>query len=357
MQPLVDAVRAGGATQVVAAAGREGVRLEGFGRQFFLRDANVIYEVETTASTDAARERAFGFLVNDVPVLAASWGGACNSSAADDAFFAMYYFDRRNISWTVSTGACRAIDDIVLLWMTGDAGGFGTIDRTQIASAAGGSPGPVAPGEILSLYGQGIGPETGAGPRIVEGRVAASAGEVQVLFDGAAAPILFAGYFQVNVQVPYEVAGRGRTSVRLVYRDVPSNDVELEVAAAVPSIFTSVVGGSDALALNADGTVNSPSNPAARGSVAALFATGAGQTTPASATGVPTPLTAPPALEATVAIGGRAAEVLYAGAAPTLVGVAQFNVRIPADLPEGRASVVVTVAGAASRAGVVLWVR
>ena len=126
--------------------------------------------------------------------------------------------------------------------------------------------------------------------------------------------------------------------------------------AAAPGIFTTFTGGSDVLALNQDGSVNGPDNPAARGSIAALFATGAGQTTPASVTGVPATVgtTAAPA---SVTLAGRQAEILYAGPAPTLVGVTQVNARVPADAPAGRAAVVLTVGAASSRSGVVLWVK
>jgi uncharacterized protein (TIGR03437 family) len=355
MQPLVDAIRGGGATQLIAASAPD---FQGFGREFYLRDANVLYEVRTSAATDEARDRSFGFLVNEVPVFVGTWGGACASLTTESVLDTMSYFDRRNMSWTVATGACRAIDDNVLLWMTGDPGGFGTIDPTQIASAAGGFPGPVAPGEIISLYGQGIGPEIPVGPRLVAGRVDTTLGEVRVLFDGVPAPILLAGYFQVNVQVPYEAVGRARTTLQLVYRDVPSNTVELEVTAAAPSIFTTFAGGSDALALNQDGTINGPAAPAARGSIVALFATGLGQTEPSSITGVPG-TAAPNSLRVSATIAGRPADVQYAGPAPTLLGVAQINTRIPSDLPEGtqRAAAVVTIGGASSRSGVVLWVR
>lgn len=355
MQPLVDAIRATGAAQLIAATAPD---FQGFGREFYLRDSNVLYEVRTSAASDEARDRSFGFLVNDVPVFAGTWGGACGSATTEIVLDTLAYFDRRNMSWTVAKGACRTIDDNTLLWMTGDPGGFGTIDPTQIASAAGGFPGPVSPGEIISLYGQGIGPETAAGPSLVAGRVDTTLGEVRVLFDGVPAPIFLAGYFQVNVQVPYEVAARGRTAVQLVYRDVPSNTVELEVTAAAPSIFTTFPGGSDALVLNQDGTINGPTAPAARGSIVALFATGVGQTEPPSITGVPA-AGASNSLRASAAIAGRAAEVLYAGPAPTLAGVAQINARIPADLPEGtqRAPVAITIGAVTSRSGVVLWVR
>jgi uncharacterized protein (TIGR03437 family) len=70
---------------------------------------------------------------------------------------------------------------------------------------------------------------------------------------------------------------------------------------------------------------------------------------------------APLALRATVTIGDRSAEILYAGAAPGLVGVSQINARVPADVPldapQVPAGVVVTVGGAASIPGITIWVK
>jgi uncharacterized protein (TIGR03437 family) len=154
------------------------------------------------------------------------------------------------------------------------------------------------------------------------------------------------------------VSGRGKTTVRLVYREVASNDVQLDVVAASPAIFTNFAGGSDALVLNQDGTLNGASNPAAAGSVVAIFATGAGQMEPAGVTGVPAP-GASNSLRATLTIAGRPAEILYAGPAPTLVGVAQINARVPGGLAGEiqRAPIVLTIGGASSRTGVILWIR
>jgi uncharacterized protein (TIGR03437 family) len=354
MQPLVDAVRGTGATQIVAAAAAD---FQGFAREFYLRDSNVLYEAQSPAASDEARDRNFGFLVNDVPVFASAWAGSCDSLTSDSVLAALSYLDRRNVSWTVATGSCRAVDDNLLLWMTGDPGGFGSIDATQIASAAGGFPGPIAPGEIVSIYGQGIGPDPALGPRLNGGKIDTVLGEVEVSFDGIAAPILLSSYFQVNVQVPYEVAGRTKTTVQLAYRGVTSNRVELTVAESAPSLFTTFVGGSDALALNQDGSLNGPSNPVERDGIVVLFGTGAGRMATAI-TGAPAAGPAP-GLGATVTIGGRPAEVLYAGPAPTLLGVEQINARVVPDIPQGaqRVPVVVTVNGVSSRTGVGVWVK
>jgi uncharacterized protein (TIGR03437 family) len=57
----------------------------------------------------------------------------------------------------------------------------------------------------------------------------------------------------------------------------------------------------------------------------------------------------------------RPVEILFVGSAPGLVGVTQFNVRVPADLPvqgpSDRATVAVTIGGQTSRQGIVFWAR
>ena len=89
--------------------------------------------------------------------------------------------------------------------------------------------------------------------------------------------------------------------------------------------------------LNEDGTVNGPGNPAGRGSVVVIFATGEGQTTPLGVDGriagevLPRPL-AP----VVVGIGGEGAPMLYLGGAPGLTaGVLQINARIAANARTG----------------------
>src|SRR5262249_54651429 len=151
-------------------------------------------------------------------------------------------------------------------------------------------------------------------------------------FDGIAAPLFLAGTFQATVQVPYELAGRKSAAVELVYRGIPSNVIQLPLVDSAPGLLTPLAS-TEAAAINQDGTVNSSSSPAVRGSIFTLFARGCGQTSPASATGVPArPPLAAPALPAVMTIGNRPAEIVFAGAAPGLAGVIQFNARIPTDI-------------------------
>ena len=112
----------------------------------------------------------------------------------------------------------------------------------------------------------------------------------------------------------------------------------LRVVPAVPGIFmTDPSKPGQVAALNQDGTLNSPSNPAAKGSIITFFATGEGRTNPEGVDGklatVPLPA---PVLPLIVGIANTGAEVIYAGAAPGLVaGLLQLNVRIPPEAPAG----------------------
>jgi uncharacterized protein (TIGR03437 family) len=202
--------------------------------------------------------------------------------------------------------------------------------------------GPVAPGEIVSIFGSAIGPPTPAfltltNPRLVSNSLAG----VRVFFDGVPAPLLYASAGQVNAVVPYSVAGETGTVMQLEYLGVLSNPVTLEVAATLPGIFSMDGSGyGPGAILNAnDGSVNSASKPAARGDWVSIFATGAGVTMPASVDGLvssaPLPL---PISAVAVMMDGLPCQINFAGAAPGLVsGVLQINAQVPAGLMPGPA--------------------
>lgn len=107
-------------------------------------------------------------------------------------------------------------------------------------------------------------------------------------------------------------------------------------AAAVSVFRLDDMPRGQAAALNEDGTVNSPRNPAKAGSRVALFGTGGGATIPPSVAGEVTPLEIR-VLEnvQTVTIAdGPPLTVEFAGAAPGLVaGVTQINVKLPDVFP------------------------
>ena len=204
-----------------------------------------------------------------------------------------------------------------------------------IASSATLISGPLAPGEIVAVFGSGIGPENPEGLRLDEkGKVATTLAGARLWFDDVPAPLLYVQADQVNAVVPFAMHGKTSVQVSMEYQGKRSSPVTVPVAAAAPGVFTTTMtGGGQAAVLNEDGTVNSPSNPAAEGSVIAIYATGAGQTIPPGVDGqvnaVPYPK---PLLPVRVRMNGIEAEVQYAGAAPGYVaGALQVNAKVPVD--------------------------
>jgi uncharacterized protein (TIGR03437 family) len=218
--------------------------------------------------------------------------------------------------------------------------------------------GPVAPGEIVSLFGSAIGPPTPALLALTNPRLVANSLEgVHVYFDGVPAPLLYASAGQVNTVVPYSVAGQSTTALQLEYVGVLSNPVTLQVAATVPGVF-SINGsgqGPGAILNTSDGSVNSAAKPAARGDWVSIFATGAGVTTPASVDGfvasAPLPV---PSAQVSVTMGGLPCLLNFEGAAPGLVsGVLQINAQVPAGLSPGPSVPIQVRIGSANSAATV----
>ncbi len=234
----------------------------------------------------------------------------------------------------------------------------------QIVNGASGSPGPLAPGEIIYIGGTNMGPATGVPAQVTNNALPTTLGNVTVTFDGIKAPLLYVSNTQINAIVPYGIAGRVTTNVQVTYNGASSGNIPYNVAASMPGIFTLNQSGSGPGAiLNQNGSVNAAGTPAAKGSVIVIYATGQGVNTPPNTDGAITPsdgtgLTKPVTQPVAVTVGGQQATVLYAGSAPGLVaGAFQVNVQLPANLPSGAQPVVVTVGTASSQANVTVAVQ
>lgn len=227
----------------------------------------------------------------------------------------------------------------------------------------------LAPEELISLFGQNLGPaEAVSGQPGRDNRYPLSLAGTQVTFDGVAAPVFYVSSGQINAVTPRGLQGQTTTHVCVVVNNMPTNCIDAPVQPAAPAIFLSAAalqtGGSQAAALNQDGTINSQSNPAPAGSIVSIFATGLGTITPVPPDGgvIGLPL---PAQDLQVNIlellgvedftnlpvwGGVA--VLYAGPAPyEIEGLSQVNLRLPA---ESR-SIYITSGGLLSARGVTIW--
>ncbi len=234
---------------------------------------------------------------------------------------------------------------------------------TAVVNAANNQPGGVAPGELISIYGAGIGPVTPAGLQLTtNGTVSTNLANTVVLFDGVAAPLTYVSANQINAIVPYQVAGRTSTNVVVQRAGVNSASLNIQVAGTAPAIFSLNQGGAGQGAiLNQDATVNGTARPAAKGSVVSIFATGEGALMPGGVTGTVTGTTGPfpkPVADVSLTIGGAPATIQYAGEAPGLVsGVMQINAVIPQNAASGNQQVVLTIGNNSSLANITVAVQ
>ena len=213
--------------------------------------------------------------------------------------------------------------------------------------------GPIAPGEIISIFGVDIGPDPGVNTVFDEnGNVLLEFAGVQVLINGVPAPLYFVGENQINCQVPYEVDGTAQVTVQVIFQGTASNIVTIDVADTAPGLFTLENGVGQVIAvLFPEGTLNTAENPVAPGQIVTLYGTGEGQTAPPGQTGVPVDVNALPVpiADVVVTIGGVAQEILYVGGAPGFAGLLQINIEIVAGTPAGEAvPIVVTIGGVGS---------
>jgi uncharacterized protein (TIGR03437 family) len=242
------------------------------------------------------------------------------------------------------------------------AGTAPTASAAAVVNAASFLPGAVAPGEMVTLFGSGIGPSTLAGYTLANGGtfVDTLTADTSVFFDGIPAPLIYASAGQTTAIVPYEVAGKSTTQMTVVYQGRASTPATLQVVPSAPALFSADSSGKgNGAIVNEDNSINSPSNPAPKGSIILLYGTGEGQTDPKGVDGrIATSVFPKPTLPYRVTIGGKEAEVKFFGVGPFQVaGVFQINVVIPPDVESGAAEVIVKVGDASSPPGLTLAVK
>ena len=236
------------------------------------------------------------------------------------------------------------------------------ISSAGVLNAASFLSGAVSPGEIITIFGEGIGPTIGAGLQLTTDQQSLTnlVAGTRVLFDGNPAPLIYVSSLQVSAIVPYALDGQTTTRMQVEYQGFPSSEVTLNVVPTNPALFTIDASGSGQGAiLNQDTSVNSALNPAQKGSIVVLFATGEGQTVPRGSDGALANKALPkPVAAVAVQMGGIDARILYSGAAPGLpAGVIQVNVQIPPNAPSGAIPVVLRVGTASSPPNVTVAIR
>lgn len=177
--------------------------------------------------------------------------------------------------------------------------------------------------------------------------------DTQVIVNGSPAALYFVSPGQINFPMPMSLPTGGTVDLQVIRPSTGQvyGAAEIPMASAAPALF--VVGGQQSgpvAALNQDNTVNSATNPANRGDVIQLFGTGQGFVANAPPEGQASTGPLPTQTNPLVYIGPAGsiisvppANVLYSGIAPTLIGVWQINVQIPATAPTGTVPIFVNM--------------
>ena len=167
--------------------------------------------------------------------------------------------------------------------------------------------------------------------------------DVEVLVNGQPAPLFFVSPRQINLQVPSATPPSGSADVVVQRRSTGQvlSAGTMPMSAVSPALFTlTATGSGQAAVLNEDQSVNGPTNPARPGTVISLYANGPGVIPGGPPDGEPASGLVPTDEKPVVMLNNVAIDPLnveFSGAAPTLVGVWQINVRVPATQAPGNA--------------------
>jgi uncharacterized protein (TIGR03437 family) len=207
-------------------------------------------------------------------------------------------------------------------------------DTTAVVwNAAGPTPEElVAPGSIISIYGEDLAAEV----RAAEANPLPQAlGGATVMLEGKMLGLLYVSPEQINAQLP-RVLDPGMHKLEIVREGKPSVTAEFNAGPNAPGLFTwSDESGVQALAFHEDGTLVTPQQPARRGETITLLGTGFGPLEGVLPDGfiAPAEPPIPVACKAEVLAGELRIEPAWTGAAPGYVGLVSTRLRVPEEAP------------------------
>lgn len=150
------------------------------------------------------------------------------------------------------------------LWMLASPGGNPPRIAAGDVNAFSGQREAVAPGEIVSIFGTGLGPAEGVAAAFDNnGLLPVSLSGVTVTWNGIPAPLYFVRADQLNVQAPYELSGAHDAELAVRFGGATTTVERIPVTPTRPGLLPGV--------WNQDGSRNAPENPAAPGSIVVLL--------------------------------------------------------------------------------------
>ncbi len=204
----------------------------------------------------------------------------------------------------------------------------------------------VAPGSIISIFGQSLASTVQVGP--VNPLLQSIAGTT-VTVNQSILPLMFVSQGQINAQLPSSLTP-GNYTLEIENAGQPNISGTFTVARNAPGLFFQTINSVNyAMALHADGSMVTTASPAAAGETISLLGTGFGpyQQTVFDGFYPPNP---PPAVADSVSLSvGGAKPTSTSTAAPGFVGVDLTQFQLPSGLASGTSvPVLVTINGVES---------
>ncbi len=260
---------------------------------------------------------------------------------------------RASIAWTLASSGENtlhiaipgtSVETTVLVASAGERPAFssaGVVNAAGMAQTGGG----LAPGSLVTIFGANLAVATESAGRLPAPRELAG---TQVFVNGAPAPLLYASPTQINLLLPYGLAG-DFAKIAVSSGSGQSAAVNVPLAAVDPGIFSDPDSGTGAIRYNADGLA-AVERPAQPGEYMEIYASGLGSVTypPEAGEAALSFILSETTQDVAVLLDGVRLEPQFAGLAPTFSGLYQVNVELPQDLTAGRHELQLEVDGAAS---------
>ena len=231
------------------------------------------------------------------------------------------------------------------------AASFPEISANGVVNGASFQSTAVAPGSLITILGQNL---SHVAASDVTANLPLAIAATSVSFDVPSAGISVPGHVsyisptQINVQVPWELAGQSQAQMKVITANIASLLYTLPLAGYGPAAFeyTGSDGKQYAAALDTSSQLITTAHPAQRGQYISLYANGLGPVTNQPASGATSPESpaaqSSPLQAISVSIGGVPAAISFAGLAPDYVGLYQVNLVVDPATPPGVQPLVIT---------------
>ena len=177
--------------------------------------------------------------------------------------------------------------------------------------------------------------------------LATNLSDTEVLVNGTPSALFYVSPTQINLALSYSLPQAGTANVQVIRPSTGQiyGAAEIPLASASPGLFVEGAQQTGPVAAeNQDFSINTATNPAARGTILQLYATGQGAVSGAPPDGQPSSGLVPSIATPQILLGTMfvpAGNIQYSGLAPGSVGLWQINFTIPAGAPTGNVPITV----------------